>query len=156
MKIEQIEERLLEVNEIEAPFIKLLETTRNELHEVKLDARSIKHLEDIKTFSQSVIDGVKKIDEQDKLNFAINSFKQLNEHTKSKIQEIQTRVITTTERISVLESTIEYLRNRSISYVGKKEAITRVLEGTGDPKHPEKISTLREVERIKKSKKGDI
>ena len=65
------------------------------------------------------------------------------------------KVATTTERASVLESAVSFLQNRSKIYLGKRDAILRVLEGTGDPRHPEKISTIREAEKMKKQKKND-
>ena len=155
MKIEQIEERITELKDIEQSFNDTLETTKKELVEVRLDTRVLKKLEEIKSFTQTVIEGTEKTPSENKAEFVINAIKQLDEYVKNEIQKIQMKVVTTTERVSVLESAVSYLRNRSNSYVGKKDAIVRVLEGTGDPRHPEKISTIREAEKMKKQKKDD-
>ena len=92
---------------------------------------------------------------ENKAEFVVNAVKQLNEYLQNEIQKIQSRVIVATERVSVLESTVSFLQNRSNIYLGKRDAIVRVLEGTGDPRHPEKISTIREAEKMKKQKKDD-
>ena len=155
MNIDQINERIAELGDIELPFINSLETTKKELVEAKLDTRVLKKLEEIKTFTQTVVEGSEKTSVENKAEFVVNAVKQLNEYLQNEIQKIQSRVIVTTERVSVLESTVSFLQNRSNIYLGKRDAIVRVLEGTGDPRHPEKISTIREAEKMKKQKKDD-
>lgn len=155
MKIEQIEERIAELKDIEQPFNDTLETTKKELIEARLDTRILKKLEEIKSFTQNVIERAENTPSENKAEFVINTIKQLNEYAKNEIQEIQMKVATTTERASVLESAVSFLQNRSKIYLGKRDAILRVLEGTGDPRHPEKISTIREAEKMKKQKKND-
>ena len=154
MNVDQINERIAELGDIELPFINSLETTKKELVEAKLDTRVLKKLEEIKTFTQTVVEGSEKTSVENKAEFVVN-VKQLNEYLQNEIQKIQSRVIVATERVSVLESTVSFLQNRSNIYLGKRDAIVRVLEGTGDPRHPEKISTIREAEKMKKQKKDD-
>jgi len=155
MNIDQINERIAELGDIELPFIDTLETTKKELVEAKLDTRILKKLEEIKTFTQAVIEGSEKTSAENKAEFVISAVKQLNEYLQNEIQKIQSKVIVATERVSVLENTVSFLQNRSKIYLGKRDAIVRVLEGTGDPRHPEKISTIREAEKVKKQKKDD-
>ena len=111
MNIDQINERIAELGDIELPFINSLETTKKELVEAKLDTRVLKKLEEIKTFTQTVVEGSEKTSVENKAEFVVNAVKQLNEYLQNEIQKIQSRVIVATERVSVLESTVSFLQN---------------------------------------------
>lgn len=156
MELQQIEDRAIELDELEKSILETLENARKDLVDAQADTRAIRFINDIDKFLKGLVDEVSKhstIDER----FAVlaNGVGKLAEYAKSEPTRLRDRAVAANEKVIVIEGTVGLIRSRKESYIGKAAAIKRVVDGTGDPKHPEKISTMREAERIKRLKKSD-
>lgn len=156
MELPQLEDRILEIGDIEATIGGTLDASKRELLEAQAEIRSIRVLNEIEKFIRGLNDEVAKaVTQEEKLVIVASGLGKLAEYVKAEPIRLRDRVIAITERVAVLESTSGFLRDRKGTYAGRVAAINRIVEGEGDPRHPEKISTVREAERIKKQRKSD-
>lgn len=156
MELQQLEDRALELEEIESSFSTALDVAKKELVESQAELRVIRFIGDVEKFIKSLTEEAGRVQTTDE-RFAIvaSGLARLAEYSRAEPIRIRDRVVATSERVAVIEGTLGMIKSRRISYLGKVEAIRRVVDGTGDPKHPEKISTVREAERVKKLRKAD-
>jgi len=118
--------------------------------------QSLKALAEIEKFVRLLMEDIaKQPTTEERFNAAFTGISSISDYTKNESARIKDRVVILNERISVLESTASYLTTRKVSLQGKKAAIERVIDGTGDPRHPEKISTIRNAEKVRKQNKSD-
>lgn len=155
MQTEQIRERLQEAQEIFDVISKTRESSANELKDAKEDLRSLKVISEVEKYLKNLFLDVNRADETLRLKIAFEGIQKLIEICSSESKKLQNRVVSLEERTKVLDGISDFVKGRSSSYSGRLEAIERVVSGDTDPKHPERISVLREAERIKKQKKGD-
>lgn len=155
MQTEQIKERLQEAQEIFDVISKTRESSINELKDAKEDLRSIKVISEVEKYLKNLSQDVYKAEDTLKLKIAFEGIQKLIEICSAESKKLQNRVVSLEERTKVLDGVSDFIKGRSSSYAGRLEAIERVVSGDIDPKHPERISVVREAERIKKQKKGD-
>ncbi len=155
MQTEQIKERLQEAQEIFDVISKTRESSINELKDAKEDLRSLRVISEVEKYLKSLSQDINRADETLRLKVAFEGIQKLIEICSAESKKLQNRVISLEERTKVLDGVSDFIKGRSSSYSGRLEAIDRVVSGDTDLRHPEKISVLREAERIKKQKKGD-
>lgn len=156
MELQQLEDRALELEEIESSFSAALDVAKKELVESQAELRVIRFIGDVEKFIKNLTEEAGKVQTTDeRFTIVASGLARLAEYSRAEPIRIRDRVVATSERVAVIEGTLGMIKSRRISYLGKVEAIRRVVDGTGDPKHPEKISTVREAERVKKLRKAD-
>lgn len=155
MQTEQIRERLQEAQEIFDVISKTRESSFSELKDAKEELRSLKVILEVEKYLKNLSLDINRADETIRLKVAFEGIQKLIEICSTESKKLQNRVISLEERTKVLDGISDFIKGRSSSYSGRLEAIERVVSGDTDPKHPERISVLREAERIKKQKKGD-
>jgi chromosome segregation ATPase len=156
MQLQQIEDRIVELTEVIGSLEENLANARHEQQEAQADMRCTKVLNEIERFIKSVNDEISRNESHDeKVKIAVGGLAKLGEFARTEPLRLRDRAIALSERVAVIEGTISFIGGRRGSYEGKAAAINRVVDGTGDPRHPEKISTVREAERIKKQRKTD-
>lgn len=144
------------MQELEESMTTTLEEARKEFLEAQAEMRAVRFINDIDKFLRGLVDeAAKGSTSEDRLLVLANGINKLAEYTKNEPARLRDRAVALNERVTVIEGTLTMVKNRKSSYAGRVEAIRRVVEGDTDPRHPEKISTVREAERIKKQKKID-
>ena len=156
MTPENIEERVAELDEVDKSIVAAAENAKKEFAVAKSELQSLKALAEIEKFVRLLLEDIaKQPTTEERFSAAFAGLSSISDYTKNESARIKDRVVILNERISVLESTASYLTTRKVSLLGKKAAIERVVDGTGDPRHPEKISTIRNAEKVRKQHKSD-
>jgi len=154
MKYEEIETRVSEIEEISTMLRNTLERARSEFVESQVEMRFIRQLGEIERFAVGLLESAKKSTSQEELNsIFVTGIEKMIEHARVESTKIKEKLPAMRERVAVLESFSSFLDDKKVTLIGKKEAIERVINEEGDPRHPEKISTLREAERVRKNRK---
>ena len=112
-------------------------------------------ISEVEKYLKGLSQDISRADESLRIKIAFDGIQKLIEICSTESKKIQNRVVSLEERTKVLDGVSDFIKGRSSSYTGRLEAIERVVSGDTDPRHPEKISVVREAERIKKQKKVD-
>lgn len=155
MKYEHIEEMSAEIETFISPIRATLVQAKEDLVVARAISGSVKPLGDLEKFLRGLQEEVGRAQDQDKAKVALVGIARATEFLVNEQQKVRDRIVSTGERVAVLESVIAHVDSHRSALLSRKEAVERVMEGNTDERHPEKISVVREAERVKKTKKQD-
>jgi hypothetical protein len=155
MQYEHIDAMSAEIDVIVTPIRATLEQAREESSQARASTVTLKALGELERFLKGLQDEIVRAPEPDKLRVAAQGITKATEFLTGEQLRVRERVVSTNERVSVLESVVGHLTSHQGSLLARKSAVERVVEGDTDPRHPEKISVVREAERVKKTKKAE-
>lgn len=155
MKYENIEEMSAEIEALISPIRATLVQAKEDLVVARASSGSVKALGDLEKFLKGLQEEIGRTQEQDKTKVALVGIARATEFLVAEQQKVRDRIVSSGERVTVLESVVAHVDSHRTALLTRKEAVERVMEGDLDERHPEKISVVREAERVKKTKKQD-
>jgi hypothetical protein len=156
MKYEEIEPRIDELEEVSKTVAGTLEKAKVELSEAQIEMRFVKQLVEIEGFVSGLMNAARdSMSQEEALRSLIGGLNKIQEYVRAESQRVRERVPAMKERVAVLESLQGFMGDRKRSHVARKEAIERVAADESDTKRPERISTVREAEKLRKARKQD-
>jgi hypothetical protein len=155
MQYEHIDAMSAEIDVIITPIRATLEQAREDSAQARASMVTLKALGELERFLKGLQEEIVRAPEPDKLRVAALGIAKATDFLAGEQLRVRERTVSTSERVAVLESVVGHLTSHQNSLLTKKEAVDRVVEGDTDPRHPEKISVVREAERVKKAKKAE-
>jgi len=155
MQYEHIDAMSAEIDVIITPIRATLEQAREESSQARASMVTLKALGELERFLKALQDEIARAPETDKLGVSVLGIAKATDFLAGEQLKVRERAVLTNERVAVLESVVGHLTSHQNSLLTKKAAVDRVVEGDTDPRHPEKISVVREAERVKKAKKAE-
>jgi hypothetical protein len=155
MQYEHIDAMSAEIDVIVTPIKATLEQAREEASQARATMVTLKALGELERFLKGLQEEIVRAPEPDKLRVATLGITKATEFLAGEQLRVRERTVSTNERVAVLESVVGHLTSHQGALLSRKAAVERVVEGDTDPRHPEKISVVREAERVKKAKKAE-
>lgn len=155
MTYENIEPTISEIKSMIEPLRKTINDLELSINQANIELAITPKFANMEKYAKDMIELIKKSPDEKKVAMAIEGFSKVSDYCRAEQKLFSDNVVKLKERQMTLKSIVENFDKHIQSLEAKKQAIERVASGDIDPKHPEKISTVREAEKLKKSKKQD-
>lgn len=150
MNYENIEPAIVEIKSLIEPLKKSLNESELSINQAMAELSVAPKLSNMEKYAKDMIDLLKKAPDEKKVAIAAEGFQKISEYCKAEQKLMSENVVKLKERQSTLKSVIEHFDKHVQGLEAKKQAIERVANDEVDPRHPERISTVREAEKLKK------
>ena len=155
MNYENIEPTIAEIKSLIDPLKKSLNESNLSINQASAELAANPKLANMEKYAKDILELLKKTPDEKKIAVAIEGFSKISDYCRAEQKAAADNIIKLKERQITLKSVIDYFDKHILALENRKQAIERVANDEIDPKHPEKISTIREAEKLKKSKKQE-
>jgi phage shock protein A len=150
MNYENIEPAIAEIKSLIEPLKKSLNDLEASISQASAELSVAPKLSNMEKYAKDMIELLKKTPDEKKAAVAAEGFQKISEYCKVEQKLMSENVVKLKERQATLKSVIEHFDKHITSLEARKQAVERVANDDVDPRHPEKISTVREAEKLKK------
>jgi len=150
MNYENIDPTITEIKSSVDPLKKSLNDLDQSISQATAELSVTSKLANMEKYAKDMIDLIKKAPDEKKIAAAVEGFSKISEYCRAEQKMMSDNVIKLKERQSTLKFVVEHFDKHIQGLEARKQAIERVANDEVDPRHPEKISTIREAEKLKK------